>query len=151
MLKYASETWAQVRDEFDELGRRNFEECKIAEGRRPYNLAREAFNWLDAEGMVHVTTARNDGKLVGYVLTVLQARHLQFDAFCSQTIGMYMLPAYRKGLNAVRMMEMDEQYMRGLGVDKMYGGCTHEKELAPLFIRRGWVPAETHYHKWIGA
>lgn len=149
MLKFDSETWSKVKDEFHDLGRRNYEECKISGGDKPYSLHQEAFDYMESEGLLHVTTARDDGKLVGYVLTVLSPRHLMFDAFVSQTIGIYLKPEYRKGLNGVRLMDADEFHMMGLGVHKMYGGYTMEKDLEPLFLKRGWVLHEKHYTKAI--
>lgn len=149
MITFHSETWADVKDEFDELGRKNFEECKIAEGRKPYSLYHGAFDFLDEQGLVHVTTARDGGRLVGYILTILSQRHLQFEAFCSQSIGIFLMPEFRKGGNGLKLLENDEKFLRLLGVEKMYAGYTIEKDLGPLFIRRGWKGTEMHYTKWV--
>lgn len=150
MLEYASETWDQVKDEFDELGRRNFEECKIADGKKPYALQREAWDWMGKNGLIHVTTARDEGKLVGYSLTILAPRHLQFDAFASQGTGLYLKPEYRKGFNASRLLDEDEIFLQQLGVQLGYRDVAMDPDVGPLLERKGWVKKEVIYTKWIG-
>lgn len=138
-----------MKREFSELARKNFEECQIAEGKCDYSLDEQAFDNLDAQGFLHITTARHWSKMAGYVLTVMMPRHLQFEARCSQQIGMYLLPQHRKGTNGLKLLAQDEALMRRMGVQKMYRGHTMAKNLEPLFRRGGWQEVETVYTKWI--
>ncbi len=147
-MNFQSESWFHVKPDFDVLGKMNFEECKISE--LPYSLDHVFFDWAADNDMVHVTTAREDGKLVGYILSIITPRHIQYEAKCSQQIGMYLHPDYRvKGLHGLKLMQEDEVNLRKKGVQRMYGGFTVAKDLGPLFKRRGWKKAEEHYTKWI--
>lgn len=149
MLSFQSEKWPDIKRDFEPLGRLNFAECQIAEGQRPYALDETTIDALDKLGMVHFTTARQGQQLVGYVFNMVMPRHLQFEAKCSQQIGLYLLPEYRKGVNGLKLLAEDESYMRALGVQKMYRGDTIGKDLGPLFKRAGWLPVETVYTKWV--
>lgn len=146
---YASETWAQVESEFDELGRLSFAECNTSSGKRTYAPDYDVLRAMDKDGSLHVTTARDDGKLVGYILSVVTKRHIQYNASVSQVLSMYLLPEHRKGRNGIKLMKCDEQNMRRLGVEEMNGGFTISKDLFTLFKREGWKPMETVYTKWL--
>lgn len=148
-MMYASETWEDVEREFDKLGRDNFEECGVGGGVWKYDLSHEILRELSKSGNVHVTTIRDKGVLVGYVLSVLTKRHIQYNASVSQVIGMYLKPEHRKGLNGMRLMKCDEINMKRLGVQEMNGGFTMSKDLLTLFKRRKWSPMEISMRKCI--
>lgn len=149
-VTFACELWADAKHEFDALGAMNFAECGIAEGMRPYSLNHALFDWAETQDMVNLTTARQGGKLVGYVLSIITPRHIQYEACCSQQIGMFLHPDYRKGSIGIKLMQEDEENLRKRGVQKLYGGFTMDKDLGALFRRRGWKLTEVHYSKWIG-
>lgn len=150
MITFRSETWEDVKDEFDELGRKNFEECNIADGKTIYSLNEPFFDWLGDMGLIQVTTAREDGKLIGYILNFLSPRHPLFDAFTSQQVGMYLLPEKRKGMNGMKLLKADEAFLQQMGVQLGYRGDTIDKNLAPILLRSGWAKKEVFYTKWLG-
>lgn len=144
---FASETWAQVEPEFDALGLKSFEETGIGDGRVEYGPDYE--NLRELGDIVHVVSARENGKLVGYVLSLVVPRHLQYKAKVSQMISIYILPEYRKGLNGYNMLKFYENEMVKRNVDRIDGGFTVSKDLLTLFRRGGWNPSETIYTKWL--
>lgn len=148
MITYQAEPWSQVEAEFDELGRMNFEECRVSDNKRPYALDHSTLRALGKD--VHLTTARDEERLIGYILSVISPKHLQYEACCSQHIGFYVHPDYRNQNIGMKLLKEDENFLKSMGVEKMYGGFTMEVDLSPLFMRRGWKEAEKIYVKWIG-
>jgi GNAT superfamily N-acetyltransferase len=150
MIIFASEQWRDMRHEFDVLGEASFKECDNGGGYFPYAPDYETLDYMDNDGSLHMTTARDDGRLVGYVMSAIQQRHLQFKACASQCISVYLLPEFRHGLTGVKMMNYDQESLRKLGVEMMYGGYTLNKNLAPLFEKGGWQEVERIYVKYLG-
>lgn len=149
MITYQQEAWSKVAPEFDKLGVLNYVEADISGGKEAYDLDHESLRYLDEGGMVNITTARAWDVLVGYALSVVTPRHMQFKRKAAQYLGIYMLPEYRFGLAGLKLLREDEKALRAKGAEVIYGGFAQGKNLQVLFDRLGWQMAESTYVKWV--
>lgn len=100
-------------------------------------------------GYLQITTARDNGELVGYLANIV-SRNLLYDALCSYHVGWYVSPEYRGKLTGLYLLDKATPFLRDIGVKRMYGAHTDELDASGIFKRLGWKHIEDHYSKWIG-
>lgn len=101
-------------------------------------------------GQLHVTAARSNGELAGYVVAIVRP-HLHYAHSLSAFYDLYYLaPAHRRGLNGVNLFKAAEVALRKRGVDRMFTGTKLSKDATLIFERLGWMETERLFVKWIG-
>lgn len=84
---------------------------------------------LEEQGIWKTITARDEGKLVGYIMFIV-APHLHYrKILVAHDDAFFMLRDYRKGHNGIKLFQYAEQYLREIGVNRI---TYHEKTRAPL-------------------
>ena len=79
----------------------------------------EAMVSLNVQGLLHVMTARDDGKLVGYIFTLV-GPHLHYKSTRHGNVDMYwMLPEYRQGWTALKFFNAHLDEMEKLKVRRV--------------------------------
>jgi GNAT superfamily N-acetyltransferase len=97
-------------------------------------------------GALHLVTARSDGVLVGFHLSIIQpSLHYKSVLTCYTDI-FYLKPEYRRGMNGYKMLKFACDSVRLLGVRKMMMGA-RSLDLGPVMIRLGFKVAEQIYEK----
>ena len=80
---------------------------------------------MEAQGMLHMMTVRDEGILVGYFVNIVLT-HLHYrKSLTAFSDILYLLPDYRtsgKGLSSTgyRLLRATEKMLKGLGVQKSY-------------------------------
>lgn len=122
----------------------------------PLDLNFAQYMQLDAAGVMHVLTARHEGKLVGYLFSTVGA-HLNFVTTVYSTVHMYyLLPDYRKGWNGVKLFRewvkaAEHSSVRVLQVaETLRVRGKHDKRVAVLLKYLGFKPTERSYTRLIG-
>jgi L-amino acid N-acyltransferase YncA len=106
---------------------------------------------LNRAGQLHVTAARFQGGLVGYVVAIVRT-HLHYAHSLSAFYDLYYLaPAYRQGMSGVNLFTAAEKALRARGVQRMFTGTKKSKDMSKIFHRLGWEEAETLFVKYTGA
>jgi len=121
----------------------------------PLAVGYGAYEELEAAGRLHVLTARLRGRLVGYVVTIVQP-HLHYAGTLFGTFDLfYLLPELRRGWRGVQMFRAAERSLRARGVRVLQAGTKiHASPLTgksldagPIFEFLGWVQTERVYRK----
>ena len=149
-LIFATEDWRDMQAEAMTLVGRHWAEVALDRDKIPLALNVALYDVLAGAGVMHVTTARVDGALVGYLWAMVQA-HLHFSTTMTAFVDLIFLDKpYRRGRSGQRLIEAAELALTARGVVQILMGTKAEPNLGPLFKRMGYVPHETSYSKMIG-
>lgn len=110
----------------------------------------EKMTILEKAGAFTVVTAREDGRLVGYLLAVVST-HLHYRSSPKMFIvdAYYILPEFRNG-TGVRMFRFAEKLAHSLGAIKIYLSCKVHKDHSKLFTALGYRLSDYAFIKRIG-
>lgn len=141
MIVFREEYYEDIQYELEPLMRMHWEVVSL------YEDALLKPNWdawrrASAQGLLHITTARSDGKLVGY-----HAYHLTRHAHCldklvAKSEGVFLHPEYRKGRAGVRLITEPEKYLARLGVATLFFPYTTKNDIGNLMDRLGYAKTE---------
>ena len=109
-------------------------------------------NWVVYERLADLDrllciTARDAGRLVGYLVFVISDSLHHAQVQVAEADVMWIRPAYRRGMLAVRMLAMAEQKLRDRGVDLIYAKTSLKLDVGALYRRQGFDPIEIVYRK----
>lgn len=103
---------------------------------------------LDNAGRIVVCTARDSGKLVGYVAFILSHGLHYSEVSCAACDVLWLEPSARRGRAALRLLEFGEIAMRKRGIDIIdYRVKVDHPALGRMLVHLGYEPAETIFVK----
>ena len=116
----------------------------------PLNPHYEQYNLIALAGLLHVTTVRYNGKLVGYHFAMLSP-HLHYkQSLTAFTDIFYLEPEHRNGWIGVKLFKTMESTLKDRGVQRIYMGTKLKSDIGPILDRLGYNPIERLYTKIIG-
>jgi hypothetical protein len=146
-VTFQEEAFSSLISELPELWNRHWDEVALDKEAVPLAPDWMGYKELERLGMLHIMTARADGKLIGYYFAFvrphLHYRHTQHawsDIFI-------ILPEYRKGLTGYRLFVETEKMLKSLGVRKSYVVTKVHIPLKMLMKRLGYRFIERVYSK----
>ena len=98
----------------------------------------------EQRGSLHIVTARDNGKLVGYVFLFVNLS-FQISRLIAITDLIYLAPEYRRGFEGVKMLKKAKEMARSLDAVKLYLIAHGSEGLERVFSRLGASKAETVY------
>ena len=123
--------------EMKPLLERHWNEIALKDAFGPVDIDENAYRALYECGMLHVTTARDEGRLVGYaVYFVMHNFHYKTRR----------VPEYRKGLVGFRLLREADRALSGM-VDIIVNKVKAAHDCGRLFERMGYHLAEKNYMK----
>ena len=149
-MEFLVENWLDIKAEMIPLVADHWPECN-SDPREPFDLDELKYDTLAGEGMMHITTARLEGKLIGYVASMLMTNINSKSVFGSFEMGWYVTPEHRKGGLGIKIKKIAEENLKAAGVQVMYSAIPAKMDLSVVMEKLGWSVAEVHYKKWIGA
>jgi L-amino acid N-acyltransferase YncA len=151
MVTFVVEDWLEVKDEMSALWPAHWKEVALDHDAIPLDPDLELYDHLAESGMLHVLVARDEGRIIGYHLSIVKP-HLHYrTSLHAQTDVYYIDPAYRKGMTGVRLFKEAERTLVARGVKKMITGTKMSLDMGKIFERLGWRETERTYTKCIGA
>lgn len=149
-LDFQVEKWSDCVDDMRWLWPMHWEEVAIDKEQIPLNVWEEAYANAEKKGDLHIVTARDDEKIVGYYFCFVYP-HLHYQQSLTAHTDVYFLhPAYRKGDNGTKLIRFMEQSLKELGVERIYTQTKVQNDKSKLFERLGWRRTEIVYSKYIG-
>jgi hypothetical protein len=148
MLTFKRESWESIRAIIYPLWLKHWNEIGTDREKIPLDPDWPRYDDLSAQGALHIIGARNEnGDLVGYVFSIISP-HLHYRSTRCAFFDLYWLdPAYRKGMNGVRLFRETEKSLRACGVCKVFGQTKVFKDMGMIFQRLGWTEAERVFKK----
>lgn len=148
LLTYQTEEWPVVIPEMEQLFLEHWQEVGVS--KTPPNPDHATYLAMHENGMIHVTTARHNGALAGYLVAII-SNSLHYSGVVHAAFDLYYLkPEHRKGMAGVRLLSEAEKALKEAGVDRMFTGTKKRLDMGLLFERQGWTEIERTYTKWIG-
>lgn len=142
-------TTALVR-EFIPLLIEHWEEVGINKDKIKLNFNAAFYIDGSKNGMVHCVTARDEGKLVGYTVHLVDAPPHYRDNLFAQNDVVYVHPDYRGTYTAIKMCRFAERCLRDRGVDVITLHMKVDKPFEAIARRLGYKKTEYLYTKYIG-
>lgn len=132
--------------EMKPLLERHWDEIALKDAFGPVDIDENAYRALYECGMLHVTTARDEGRLVGYaVYFVMHNFHYKTRRVAESDV-FFLLPEYRKGLAGFRLLREADRALSGM-VDIIVNKMKAAHDCGRLFERMGYHLAEKNYMK----
>lgn len=148
-LAFAVEPLAPVWDEFESLAVLHWQDAQQTRGNtEPFLLSRDRYESANASGFLRFLTARQEGRLVGYlVLYVTASMHSQIPMAVEDTF--FLHPLHRGGRNALRFLQFMETTCRAWGVHKLLCSCetANTTGIVRLLEHLDFQPAIMQYAK----
>lgn len=146
-VTFQKEPFANLIEELPELWRRHWDEVALDKEAVPLAPAWGEYMELARLGMLHIMTARANGKLIGYYFALVRP-HLHYRHTLHGWSDIFIiLPEYRKGLTGYKLFRETEKMLRELGVQKNYVMTKVHFPLKLLMRRLGYRFIERTYSK----
>ncbi|MCG5241398.1 GNAT family N-acetyltransferase [Azospirillum doebereinerae] len=147
-LTFQTEALADVRDEAAPLLRRHWQEIALDRETVPLDPNWDAYAQIEAAGLMHITTARDEtGALVGYSAYFI-APNLHYQSLVvAETDIFWLAPEHRQGLAGARLIKAAEAALAARGVNKVVSKVKMHFDTGPLFERLGYRAIERIYAK----
>ncbi len=140
-LAYAVERITACWDELAPLAAVHYGEVSSSELPRQISLDREGYAQAEAHGIHVFVTARDAGRLVGYLSMCLR-RHPHANTLGAWQDAIYLMPEYRQGFNAQGMISAGDAWLREHGATVVYHFAPTAHDYGPLLRSLGYNPIE---------
>lgn len=150
MLTFQIEKWADAFAELERLFPLLWEEVALDKNRLVAKCNEDVYRNMEKLNMLHVVTARDGGKLVGYHVSFITPHPHYLGAGPMAFTDMYFtLPEHRKGGLGAKLLIFLERSLRERGVLKAYLSHKVAHDRSALFAALGWQPCDNVYCKVI--
>ena len=148
MIRVQVEPWSEALRDLLPLFPLHWEELGLDRDVIPMDMDTPRYEALDALGQIHLTTARDGERLVGYVICFV-IRHLHYRSAGEMALAdMYWLdPAHRRGTTAIRLFTEMERSLRERGVVRMHMSCKVHQDHTALFEWLGYTLSDFTFSK----
>ncbi len=141
-VTFHSEAWPDVVEEMKPLFAEHWHEIGVDHEECPMDMDYEVYEKYHEIGYLKITTARAEGKLVGYCMALV-CTHLHYKSTLFGLGDLYYLdPEYRKGAAGMQMFMAHEKAMRALGVKKITTITKKHASRLEMFKSLGWTQQE---------
>ena len=149
-MKYQQEFLATVENDIRPLIQRHWEDIALNKDKIKLNPDWDAYHTLEQAGALKAFTAREDGKLVGYFVVIIQYNlHYKDHLFASNDI-IFLHPDYRKGRTGIKLIQFAEKCLKEDGVSVLSINTKVHKPFDKLMQFLGFNLVERIYSKYIG-
>lgn len=151
MLTYQLEDWATYVRDCQALWWEHWEEIAVQKDRMPMRPDEEAYRALEAAGRLQIVTAREQGVMVGYIVSVVRPHMHYADVLTGYEDAYFLSKSHRKGMAGVKLIREAIRHMRAVGVQKCFFMTKAALDMGRIFERLGFTKTDIVYSKWIGA
>lgn len=105
------------------------------------------YTQMELAGVLHIMTARADGKLIGYYFAIVSPRIHCKGVLTAFSDMFWLTPAWRKGWTGVKLFTHAGKMLKSLGVCKSYIVTKEHLPLTIIMHRLKYFIAERIYAK----
>lgn len=150
MIKFAVENYSDIIEEMKPLLEAHYHEIAWYQDKIELNPDYEKYAQMADAGLVHIVSARDEGKLIGYFVSmVIPGMHYKSTLYALNDV-LFVHPDYRGSSTAYRMFKYAFEQLKSMGVDVI---TIHMKTDAPfedLCVALGMQKQEYLYSIYIG-
>ena len=150
MIKYQQEFVSQVEEEIKPLIAAHWEEVEDYQSYIKLDPCWESYYALELQGNLKVFTARSEGKLAGYFVSVVNHNiHHKSHLFASCDV-VFLHKDYRKGLTGIKLIKFSESCLKSDGVSVLVINSKVRSPLRKILTWLKFKPSECSYSKYLG-
>jgi len=150
VIEYKEEQYNDVINEIKPLLEHHYEEIALDKDVIKLNPDYDMYKKLCDSGVMKIITARDDGKLVGYLIAIIKY-HLHYkDSLTAIDDIFYLDKSYRKGLTGVKLFIKTEEILKKYGVQRVVLNTKLHHDVGAIFDRLGYKETERVFTKIIG-
>lgn len=146
-MKYEVEPYSRVIDEMRLLYPAHWLEIAKDRDIIPLDMDYAKYEMLEQMNLLHVVTARDEGKLVGYINFVVTPHLHHMSTVMATQDFMYLKPSYRKGWIGINFLRFADESLKARGVRKVFQESTLRCEFGPVLKYLGYEPSASIYSK----
>lgn len=151
MITYQEEEFGpMLYEELHPLLEKHYEEVAVFQEHIKLNPDQEFYQMAQDTGRLHILTARDRGRLVGYTVTMVSRNPHYKDHIYAVNDVIYVDPEYRGGEVAPEMVLKLEEIMEKRDVSVMTFHMKTFKPFESLMDMMGFEDTERVYYKYIG-
>lgn len=150
MIAYAKERITTIKDDISFLIQNNYDEVEIDTDKLKLMLDWESYEKLESVEMLHIYTARLDGKMVGYLVMITTPSLHCFGETMASSDVVYVDPKHRCGKVGTHIINYAEKDLHSLGASTMHITTKAQAPFDKLLERQGFIFAEKVFQKYIG-
>lgn len=148
MVTIQTESWTAIDGEIEAVAALHWEELALDKLLFQRDLDHERYLLMDQSGMLHVVTARDQGRLIGYIICfVMPHFHYKSSGLTALADMYFILREYRKGGLGVRMFREMETGLRERKVVRAHMSCKVHEDHTKLFEGMGWTLTDYTFSK----
>ena len=153
-LRYQRERYADCIAEIAVLLPQHYAEVKLHPDQITLNLDDASYRAIEDLGNLVLIAARDDetliagrSQLIGYATVFLRADLHSAHTLAGYVDSYYLLPAYRRGWNGLKLFRCIEQVLKDLDVKQVFVGATKHMKTESLFRFGKYIESEVLYSK----
>lgn len=151
MITFHVERWREFAPDGQALFPKHWEDLALDRDKIDLAVDSAKYEQMDDLGILHIVTARKEGRLIGYFLSFLMAHpHYKNAGLMAVADVYYLLPEARPGGTGAKLFAAVENFLRERGVVKAYISCKIHQDHTKLFTRLGWKPTDISFTKYLG-
>lgn len=150
MITYAVEPWSKAWPEMEPLWNAHWEEVATNKDKIKLAVDFDMYRDFETTGRLHLVVARENGKVVGYHLSVVRTHPHYKTSLTAYTDVYFLSKECRKGFAGVRLFREVERTLKARGVEKMFTGTKKSLDMTRVFEYLGWTETERTFTKYIG-
>ena len=137
MITFQEETLKQIHDnELEDMLKLHAEE--LTKFSVSLNPDWGVYQRLEDINALHIVTARDAEKLVGYYVSIITTHHHYKDALIAENDVHYILPRYRKGWLGYKFLKQVIQFLKARNVDIILHTMKADHSYLPITKRLGF-------------
>lgn len=137
-LVFAEERYSDAIEEMRLMYPAHWAEIEKDADTIPLDMDYERYELLERLGIIHLVTARIDGRMVGYHLFCVSPHLHHKSSLTAVSDIFYLKPSYRKGFNGINFLRFAESSLKARGVQRAAMESTMRRDFGVILRFLGW-------------
>ena len=146
-MRYRQEFLDDVRGEVEALIQDHYDEVYPVRDVFDWDMDWDSYEKLEEHGLLRIFTARDDGKLVGYIWILITPNLHSKGSVLACDDGLFVAKDYRGKSVAKDLIQFAEMCLKEDGLKVFHIVGTTEKPIDALMQRMGYTAIETKFQK----
>ena len=150
MITYQVERFENVIEEMMPILELHWEEIAHHKDRIKLNPDYALYQSMQDAGILHIVTARDNNRLIGYFISVVSPNLHYSDHLYATNDILYIDKEHRGKMVGIKLFKFAEKELYNLGVDVIVLHSKVQADFKSLVERIGYTHVENQYSKYIG-
>jgi hypothetical protein len=149
MVTYQVEKFEDIYLDIQQIFDDHWEEVALDKEAIKLNPDYDKYITLSKTGILHMVTAREDGNIIGYHISVIYPHIHYKDSLTCFTDIFFIVKEKRKGFTGIKLLKFMEESVKAKGVQKIYMGTKLHIDISLLLERLNYKQIEKIFTKVI--